>query len=237
MGACSACRAVEEPRGSPRGPPLPAATPPEPLAGRAQRAPLFREAVALLGGASPKAKERRLGRIQRRGLVSPSDPSAGVVPFEEVWSRSYCRARETLVDVLQEFPHEAEHIFKPPCVPLWRCAGCCGDESLECTPTETRTVELQVVRVSPPLGTTLQEEMKFTEHTRCACRPRRKRLKSERSQRVAAKRRPRQPSLEPSAPVSCKLPDLGKEDAPEEDRADAPAETQAVPPLRRAAPL
>uniref|UniRef100_A0A8D2JJA1 Platelet-derived growth factor (PDGF) family profile domain-containing protein n=1 Tax=Varanus komodoensis TaxID=61221 RepID=A0A8D2JJA1_VARKO len=89
------------------------------------------------GGASPRAPWRPFP-----SRPVPSRPT--VVPFEEVWSRSYCRARETLVDVLQEFPHEAEHIFKPPCVPLWRCAGCCGDESLECTPTETRTVELQV---------------------------------------------------------------------------------------------
>uniref|UniRef100_A0A8D0GVT1 Platelet-derived growth factor (PDGF) family profile domain-containing protein n=1 Tax=Sphenodon punctatus TaxID=8508 RepID=A0A8D0GVT1_SPHPU len=91
----------------------------------------------------------------------------GVVPFEEVWSRSYCRSRETLVDVLSEFPHEAEHVFKPPCVPLRRCAGCCGDESLECVAVETRTV---VVRVSPIQGLSRQEEMRFTEHGRCVCR-------------------------------------------------------------------
>uniref|UniRef100_A0A8C3HP56 Platelet-derived growth factor (PDGF) family profile domain-containing protein n=1 Tax=Chrysemys picta bellii TaxID=8478 RepID=A0A8C3HP56_CHRPI len=73
-----------------------------------------------------------------------SPPLPAVVPFEEVWSRSYCRALETLVDVLGEFPHEAEHVFKPSCVPLRRCAGCCGDEDLECVPVETRPVAMQV---------------------------------------------------------------------------------------------
>uniref|UniRef100_A0A452HJP1 Platelet-derived growth factor (PDGF) family profile domain-containing protein n=1 Tax=Gopherus agassizii TaxID=38772 RepID=A0A452HJP1_9SAUR len=71
-------------------------------------------------------------------------PLPTVVPFEEVWSRSYCRALETLVDVLGEFPHEAEHVFKPSCVPLRRCAGCCGDEDLECVAVETRPVAMQV---------------------------------------------------------------------------------------------
>lgn len=48
------------------------------------------------------------------------------------------------MDVHSEFPHEVEHIFKPPCVPLWRCSGCCGDESLECVAVETRTIDLEV---------------------------------------------------------------------------------------------
>ncbi|XP_033014464.1 snake venom vascular endothelial growth factor toxin HF-like isoform X2 [Lacerta agilis] len=152
--------------------------------------------------------------------VLTSEQPAGVVPFEEVWSRSYCRARETLVDILSEFPHEAEHIFKPPCVPLWRCAGCCGDESLECIAVETRTIDLQVVRVSPILGTTQQEEMKFVEHTRCSCRPRRKRLKGERSHRIGAKRRPREPSLTPFTPL-CKLPGAGRPEAQHRDQEEA----------------
>ncbi|KAJ7304280.1 hypothetical protein JRQ81_011822 [Phrynocephalus forsythii] len=167
-------------------------------------------------------------------MMSPSSRPAGVVPFEEVWSHSYCRSRETLVDILREYPHEAEHIFKPPCVPLWRCAGCCGDESLECIALETRTVELQVVRVSPILGTSRQEVMKFTEHTRCICRPRRKRLKSERSHRIGAKRRPREPSPTPSTMLSCELPGGGKPDVEESDQEEALGRAEArIRPLAR----
>lgn len=70
------------------------------------------------------------------------------MPFQEVWNRSYCQAKEELVNILSEYPDEVAYIFKPPCVPLLRCAGCCGDEALHCVPVETANVTMQVGRVS-----------------------------------------------------------------------------------------
>lgn len=64
--------------------------------------------------------------------------------FQEVWGRSFCRTIEKLVEVVQEYPSEVEHIYSPSCVPLVRCAGCCGDENLECHPTQTTNVTMQV---------------------------------------------------------------------------------------------
>ena len=74
--------------------------------------------------------------------VSPS--SHAVVKFMDVYQRSYCRPIETLVDIFQEYPDEIEFIFKPSCVPLMRCGGCCNDESLECVPTEEFNITMQV---------------------------------------------------------------------------------------------
>jgi len=67
-----------------------------------------------------------------------------VLNFQEVWGRSFCRTIEKLVEVVQEYPTEVEHIYSPSCVPLVRCAGCCGDENLECHPTSTTNVTMQV---------------------------------------------------------------------------------------------
>lgn len=67
-----------------------------------------------------------------------------VVKFMDVYQRSYCRPIETLVDIFQEYPDEIEFIFKPSCVPLMRCGGCCNDESLECVPTEEFNITMQV---------------------------------------------------------------------------------------------
>ncbi|EPY76706.1 hypothetical protein CB1_001402084 [Camelus ferus] len=66
-----------------------------------------------------------------------------VVKFMDVYQRSYCRPIETLVDIFQEYPDEIEYIFKPSCVPLMRCGGCCNDEGLECVPTEEFNITMQ----------------------------------------------------------------------------------------------
>nr|ABQ01159.1 human vascular endothelial growth factor receptor binding domain immunoconjugate [synthetic construct] len=70
-----------------------------------------------------------------------------VVKFMDVYQRSYCHPIETLVDIFQEYPDEIEYIFKPSCVPLMRCGGCCNDEGLECVPTEESNITMQIMRI------------------------------------------------------------------------------------------
>lgn len=67
-----------------------------------------------------------------------------VVPFDAVYNKSMCRPREILVEVQQEYPEDIEYIFIPSCVVLMRCAGCCNDEILECTPTATHNITMEV---------------------------------------------------------------------------------------------
>ncbi|XP_063079490.1 vascular endothelial growth factor Ab isoform X2 [Engraulis encrasicolus] len=100
--------------------------------------------------------------------------------FLEVFNRSMCRPREVLVDVLSEYPEEVEYLFIPSCVALTRCAGCCSDEALECTPILTHNVTLEVKRVRP-LRQKTNSYMSFTEHSMCECRL--KEVKTERKQR------------------------------------------------------
>uniref|UniRef100_A0AAZ3RGK3 Platelet-derived growth factor (PDGF) family profile domain-containing protein n=1 Tax=Oncorhynchus tshawytscha TaxID=74940 RepID=A0AAZ3RGK3_ONCTS len=88
-------------------------------------------------------------QLQFSPAQSTPSPSAnsttGVLMFQDVWGRSFCRTIEKLVEVVQEYPGEVEHIYSPSCVPLVRCAGCCGDENLECHPTQTSNVTMQVI--------------------------------------------------------------------------------------------
>lgn len=74
-----------------------------------------------------------------------------VVPFNEVWGRSYCRPIEKLVDIMDEYPDEVAYIFSPSCVLLSRCSGCCGDESLHCVPLKTANITMQVGKLSRPV--------------------------------------------------------------------------------------
>ncbi|XP_020781461.1 vascular endothelial growth factor A-A [Boleophthalmus pectinirostris] len=92
-----------------------------------------------------------------------------VVPFLEVLMKSECKPRDTLVDVYVEHPGDTEFIYIPSCVVLSRCGGCCQDEAMECVPTQTKNVTLQVMR-SRPMVSQHTLELKFTEHTQCACR-------------------------------------------------------------------
>ncbi|XP_043919965.1 placenta growth factor isoform X2 [Protopterus annectens] len=102
-----------------------------------------------------------------------------VVPFEVVWRQSYCHTIEVLINIVVEYPSEVEHIFSPSCVAVQRCAGCCGDEKLQCLPKETRNITMQLLKINP-LGEDEFTELDFTEHTSCECSSRKEKLKHER---------------------------------------------------------
>ncbi|XP_027537845.1 vascular endothelial growth factor A isoform X5 [Neopelma chrysocephalum] len=114
----------------------------------------------------------------RRQQLSKAAPALGdgerkpneVIKFLEVYERSFCRTIETLVDIFQEYPDEVEYIFKPSCVPLMRCAGCCGDEGLECVPVDVYNVTMEIMRIKPHQSQHISH-MSFLQHSKCDCRP------------------------------------------------------------------
>ncbi|XP_066499215.1 placenta growth factor [Hoplias malabaricus] len=109
-----------------------------------------------------------------------TNSTSRVILFQEVWGRSFCRTIEKLVEVVQEYPGEVEHIYSPACVPLVRCAGCCGDENLECHPTLTSNITMQLLKLKPAEKGQEYVEMTFVEHKSCECRLRKPTPKHER---------------------------------------------------------
>ncbi|XP_028252433.1 vascular endothelial growth factor Ab isoform X7 [Parambassis ranga] len=99
-----------------------------------------------------------------------------VIPLMEVYNKSLCQPRELLVEILQEYPDEVEHIFIPSCVVLRRCAGCCNDEMLQCTPTSSYNITMEIKRIKPSRQ---QNDifMSFTEHSACQRKNRKNRKK------------------------------------------------------------
>ncbi|XP_068592376.1 vascular endothelial growth factor A-A-like isoform X1 [Cebidichthys violaceus] len=92
-----------------------------------------------------------------------------VILLPDVITKSMCQPREVLVDIFQEYPEDTEHTYVPSCVVLNRCGGCCNDEAMECVPTGTHNVTLQVMRFRP-LVMQHTIHLSFTAHRTCDCR-------------------------------------------------------------------
>ncbi|XP_028995829.1 vascular endothelial growth factor A isoform X2 [Betta splendens] len=137
--------------------------------------------------------------------LSNTNRTSGVLTFQEVWGRSFCRTIEKLVEVVQEYPAEVEHIYSPSCVPLVRCAGCCGDENLECHPTRTSNVTMQLLKIRPSEPGQEYVEMTFVEHQTCECRVKKPIVKVE-SKRQRGRGRKRKEKQKMKECERCQIP-------------------------------
>ncbi|XP_064429841.1 vascular endothelial growth factor D isoform X4 [Mirounga angustirostris] len=92
--------------------------------------------------------------------------------IDEEWQRTQCSPRETCVEVASELGRSTDTFFKPPCVNVFRCGGCCNEESLVCMNTSTSYVSKQLFEISVPL-TSVPElvPVKVANHTGCKCLP------------------------------------------------------------------
>ncbi|WOC29258.1 vascular endothelial growth factor-like protein [Equine parapoxvirus] len=87
----------------------------------------------------------------------------------ETTEKSQCKPIPTVVSVSSE-QHSSTLKFSPPCVVLMRCGGCCNDETLTCTATETKVTKLPIMQT--PSSNNGFSSIDFTEHTKCECLPR-----------------------------------------------------------------
>ncbi|XP_034274013.1 placenta growth factor isoform X2 [Pantherophis guttatus] len=124
-----------------------------------------------------------VGAQKKDVILQNSTTDRAVVSFFDVWNRSSCQPLEKLVSVVSEYPHEVEHVFKPSCVSLRRCCGCCRDEALQCVPVELANITMELKKINPENQLPVVE-LSFTEHRKCECRPRQDALKSGRRRRL-----------------------------------------------------
>ncbi|KAK5874187.1 hypothetical protein PBY51_019159 [Eleginops maclovinus] len=89
--------------------------------------------------------------------------------IDEEWQRTQCMPRETCVDVAKELGTDPSMFFKPPCVSVHRCSGCCNQEGVTCRNTTNVYVNKTVLSVIPFKFVPEPVLIKVANHTECRC--------------------------------------------------------------------
>lgn len=88
-----------------------------------------------------KIKCKRLptavGCFPLRGFCVTSGLPYDSTGIDNEWRKTQCMPREVCIDVGKEFGAATNTFFKPPCVSVYRCGGCCNSEGLQCMNTST----------------------------------------------------------------------------------------------------
>ncbi|KAM8877758.1 vascular endothelial growth factor D isoform 1-T1 [Synchiropus picturatus] len=88
---------------------------------------------------------------------------------DEEWQRTQCMPRETCVDVAKELGTDHSTFFKPPCVSVHRCGGCCNQEGVTCRNTTFVFVNKTILSVIPFKFVPEPVLIKVANHTECRC--------------------------------------------------------------------
>ncbi|XP_073410697.1 vascular endothelial growth factor A-like isoform X2 [Dendrobates tinctorius] len=90
--------------------------------------------------------------------------------WRDIFNMSKCQPRWVLLNLLNEFPQFSDFLFKPSCVSVQRCAGCCLDEAQSCFPLQSHIIKMEV-QVHKSKSFPELTEISVIQHTECECRP------------------------------------------------------------------
>lgn len=65
------------------------------------------------------------------------------------WKKTQCMPREVCLDVGKEFGAATNTFYKPPCVSVYRCGGCCNSEAHQCMNISTSYISKTVSCTQP----------------------------------------------------------------------------------------
>uniref|UniRef100_U3FAK1 Vascular endothelial growth factor C n=1 Tax=Micrurus fulvius TaxID=8637 RepID=U3FAK1_MICFL len=90
--------------------------------------------------------------------------------IDNEWRKTQCMPREVTVDVGKESGATTNIFFKPPCVSIYRCGGCCNSEGLQCMNISTSYVSKTLFEITVPLSHGPKPvTISFANHTSCRC--------------------------------------------------------------------
>ncbi|KAL3067603.1 hypothetical protein OYC64_017348 [Pagothenia borchgrevinki] len=71
--------------------------------------------------------------------------------IESEWRKTQCMPREVCVDVGREFGAPTNIFYKPPCVSVYRCGGCCHSEDKQCRNISTGYLSKTLFEITVPI--------------------------------------------------------------------------------------
>uniref|UniRef100_A0A3B5BE75 Vascular endothelial growth factor c n=1 Tax=Stegastes partitus TaxID=144197 RepID=A0A3B5BE75_9TELE len=93
----------------------------------------------LSAAVSSKASQRPQSRLLRPPADTEEPTFAAAYlnldvlkSIESEWRKTQCMPKEVCVDVGREFGAPTNIFYKPPCVSVYRCGGCCHSEDKQC---------------------------------------------------------------------------------------------------------
>ncbi|TNM86188.1 hypothetical protein fugu_008459 [Takifugu bimaculatus] len=90
--------------------------------------------------------------------------------IESEWRKTQCVPREVCVDVGREFGAPTNIFYKPPCVSVYRCGGCCHSEDKQCRNISTGYLSKTLFEITVPITQgTKPVTISVANHTQCSC--------------------------------------------------------------------
>ncbi|XP_074553631.1 vascular endothelial growth factor C [Halichoeres trimaculatus] len=90
--------------------------------------------------------------------------------IESEWRKTQCMPREVCVDVGREFGAPTNIFYKPPCVSVFRCGGCCHSEDKQCRNISTGYLSKTLFEITVPITQgTKPVTISVANHTQCSC--------------------------------------------------------------------
>ncbi|CAG5946783.1 unnamed protein product [Menidia menidia] len=90
--------------------------------------------------------------------------------IESEWRKTQCMPREVCVDVGREFGVPTNVFYKPPCVSVYRCGGCCHSEDKQCKNISTGYLSKTLFEITVPITQgTKPVTISVANHTQCSC--------------------------------------------------------------------
>uniref|UniRef100_A0A3Q3XGN5 Platelet-derived growth factor (PDGF) family profile domain-containing protein n=1 Tax=Mola mola TaxID=94237 RepID=A0A3Q3XGN5_MOLML len=90
--------------------------------------------------------------------------------IEVEWRKTQCVPREVCVDVGREFGAPTNIFYKPPCVSVHRCGGCCHSEDKQCRNISMGYISKTLFEITVPITQgTKPVTISVANHTQCSC--------------------------------------------------------------------